>query len=244
MRVGLAFALLGCLAVAGCVGGPATPTPAVVADTPSETPAASPTASPSSTPDTTRTPTPTGPTGTQSAIETASATATVPRGNASVEYVIRMDSLPDHVANVTIEFGGVYFSERSDDIDSCAGVQPPMDNRYDPTPTPLPTPAGACWDAGSASAVTFVSGDGERSLGTFEAPGRFDGGDMLVVRDVVVRLENGTAAKKVYDTDFNVARTEPATETVGLAVSISYDPDSTDRPWDYTVETSLFDPAD
>jgi len=235
MKRPFACAVLVCIAVTGCVGGPTTPTP---------------TAESTRSPTLSDTPTPTSSDGSETSVSTlttgesdGSATATTRPENVSVEYLVRVDSLPDHVANVTIEFGGVYFSEVPRDIDSCAGTTPPMDNQYDPTPTPLPTPAGACWGT-DAPTVTLTPEDGTRSLGRYEAPGRFDGGDMLVVRDVVVRFDNETVAKRVYDTDFLVARREPTTETFGLAVSISYNPSVSEAGWVYSVDASAFDPSE
>lgn len=223
-------AVLCCLAVCGCLGAPsATPTATGV---PADTPALTPT--PTAASNVTATPT-------ASAVPSGSDAPTTTGGNVSVAYVVRLDSVPAHVANVTVEFEGVYFAEQSDDLIGCAGVSPLMDNRYDPTPTPLPTPAGACQEF-PAPTVELNDTGVTHSLGTFEASGRFDGGHMLVVGDVRVVLANGTEPTQVYDTDFRASHRESRPEgTVGVGFTITYDP----RPGearDYVVGVDHFDP--
>ncbi|MFC7142611.1 hypothetical protein ACFQMA_22605 [Halosimplex aquaticum] len=243
------FGILLCLVVAGCIGGPGPSTPASGTETPAGgvTPTAETGDGAGSGVDT---PTPTPGSETSHRSTPAESTTSDGRsgtptaaGNVSVEYLVRVDSLPDHVANVTIEFGSAYFSEVPDDLRSCSGVEPLMDNRYDPTPTPLPTPAASCWEA-DAPSVTLAPGDGTRSLGRFTASERYSGGHMLVVRDVVVTLENGTAATQIYDTDFRaVYRTEPAAGRHGVGFTVDYDPTPGERR-DYVIDVDWFEPTD
>ncbi len=171
------------------------------------------------------------------------ATGTVTESDAlSVKYVVRVDSLPANVSHMSVDFS-VYFAEDVNSIRSCTGSVPLMDNQYDPTPTALPTPEGECHQGGRPT-VTLSPATGSQSLGTFTAPGRFDGAYMLSIHDVRVVLDNGTTASEVYDTDFRAhIGQEPASGTVGVAFTVEHGTDIY-RGADYLVTADVYEPGD
>lgn len=147
-------------------------------------------------------------------------TATAGSPGVSVAYVVRAGSIPDHVAHLYVDFA-VYFAARDDDVYPCTDDAPLMDNRYDPSPTPLPVPEGEC-ERFDAPRVDVAALDGLRTLGPFEASGTFDGGHTLVAHDVTLVLDDGTTATEVYDTDFRAVteRTAPA-GTHGVEIGVT-----------------------
>lgn len=204
--------LVGCLALAGCLGSPGFDSPTPAGDTPtsSETPHRS----------------------------------TPEAGNASVEYVVRSGRIASSVAHVYVDFG-VYFAERPDDIYACTDGAPLLDNQYDPTPTPLATPAGDC-HAFSVPRLDLAAINETRSLGRFTADATDTGAHTLVVHDVTVVLENGTTASKVYDTDFRaVTKRESPAGTHGVEIGV-VDGNRSDVPksLQYLVAVERFDPGD
>lgn len=217
-RLAVVGILLWSLAVAGCLGGPRIGTE-------------------------TEAPTPTEP----GEAPTESATPTTPRtdgGNDSVEYVVRPGSIADGIAHLYVDFA-VYLSEHSEDIHPCTDDAPLQDNKYDPTPTPLPMPAGQC-ERFDVPEIDFATLDGTRSLGRFDASATYSGAHTLVVHDVTVVLENGTTASDVYDTDFR-AVTEPATPSGAYGVEIGvtdYEGSDTSLRWRFGVDVERFDPTE
>jgi hypothetical protein len=173
---------------------------------------------------------------------TDSVTATPRPGQVSVEYVLRAGQIPDDVAHVNVDLA-VYLAERPDDIESCTAGAPLSDNRYDPTPTPLPTPAGQCTSF-TVDEVDVAALDSPRLLGPFEASATYSGGHTLVVHDVTVVLDDGTTVSDVYDTDFR-AVTERATPagTYGVEIGVS-DVGESDHSWRYEVGVVRFDPTE
>lgn len=162
---------------------------------------------------------------------------------AVVEYVVRAGPLPDTVRHVYVEFA-VYFAERPDDLVPCTDGAPLMDNRYDPTPTPVRTPAGQCASA-DLGRVDLVALESPRSLGELAVNGSVDGGHTLVVHDVTIVLQNGSTATAVHDTDFRAILDEsPPAGTYGVEIGVT-DFNSTDesRPWRFGVNVERFDPT-
>lgn len=201
----LLLALLGCVVLAGCLGGPGAG------------------------------PTPGGPT-------EATPTVTAEPEDVSVEYRLRAGSIADTVAHVYVDFA-VYFAEHPEDVYACTDDAPLMDNQFDPTPTPLPTPAGQC-ERFDVPRVDLATVNGTRSLGRFDASGTYAGAHTLVVHDVTVVLENGTTADAVYDTDFR-AITERSTPsgTHGVVIGVTdYRDSDRDRRWRFGVDVDRFDP--
>lgn len=203
----LALALLGCVALAGCLGGPgAGPAPGEPTDA------------------------------------TPTATGTAPPEDVSVEYRLRAGAIADAVAHVYVDFA-VYLAERPEDVYACTEDAPLMDNRYDPTPTPLPTPAGRC-ERFDVPRVDLAAMNGTRSIGPFDASGTYVGGHTLVVHDVTVVLENGSTAEDVYDTDFRTV-TEQArpSRTYGVEIGVTdHRGSEQDLRWRFGVEADRFDP--
>lgn len=179
------------------------------------------------------------PSTTGSGIGTATRTAGAP--GVSVEYVVRAGSIPDHVAQLSVDFA-VYFAERSDDVYPCTDDAPLMDNRYDPEPTPLPVPEGEC-EQFDVPRVDVAALDGTRTLGPFEANDTFSGGHTLVAHDVTLVLEDGTFATEVHDTDFRAVteRTTPS-GTYGVEIGVT-DYEGTDDPprWRFGIHTERFE---
>ena len=164
----------------------------------------------------------------------------------SVEYVVRPGSIPDDVAHLYVDFAA-YLAERSDDVYSCTPGAPLMDNEYDPTPTPLPEPEGACegFDAGRVDVAAL---DGPRRLGPFEADGRFTGGHTLVAPDPTLVIADGTTATDVYDTDFRAIteRTAPS-GAYGVEIGVTDYAGTDESPrWRYGIDVERFEatPAD
>lgn len=205
--------LLCCVAVTGCIGSPGPG-----AGTP--------------TPDPGTSETPTEP--------TTGVTPTTGE-SVSVEYVVRAGSIAETVAHVHVDFA-VYVAERPGDVYACTDDAPLYDNQYDPTPTPLPTPAGQC-ERFDVPEVDLASLDGERSLGEFDVDATYSG-HTLVVHDVTVVLENGTTASSVYDTDFRaVTEEEPPSGTYGVEIGVTdYSESDEDRSWRFGVLVDQFDP--
>lgn len=161
----------------------------------------------------------------------------------SVEYVVRSGSIADSISHVYVDFA-VYFAQHPEDIYACTNGAPLLDNKYDPTPTPLPTPAGQC-KRFDVPRVDVAALDGTRSLGEFTANGTYSGGHTLVVHDVTIVLENGTTASDVYDTDFRsvTERTTPSgTHGIEFTVTDYEDSDKSLR-WRFGVESEQFDPT-
>lgn len=162
----------------------------------------------------------------------------------SVEYVVRRSSMADSIAHVYVDFA-VYFVQHPEDIHACTNGAPLFDNEYDPTPTPLPTPAGQC-KRFEVSRVDVAALDGPQSLGEFTANRTYSGGHTLVVHDVTVVLENGTTASNVYDTDFRaVTERTPPSGTHGIEFTVTdYEDSSKSLRWRFGVESERFDPTD
>lgn len=174
---------------------------------------------------------------------TMSAASTTDHGTLSFGYVVRPGSVPDAVSHVYVDFA-VYLAERPDDIYACTDGAPLLDNQHDPTPTPLRTPAGQC-ERFDLPRVDLATLDGPRTLGRFTANASAAGAHTLVVHDVTVVLENGTAAPNVYDTDFR-AVTEAAAPsgTYGVEINVTdYEGSNRDVPWRFGVDVRRFDPA-
>lgn len=175
---------------------------------------------------------------------TAAGEPTTAGGEVAVEYVVRTGDLPASVRHVSVELA-VYFAERPEDVYPCTDDAPLMDNRYDPTPTPLRTPAGRCV-AVDLGRIDLAGPNGSRTLNRVAVNRSLAGAHTLVVHDVTVVLENGSAAERVHDTDFR-AITERAAPRGRYGVEISVrDYRGTDRdlPWRFGVEATRFDPAD
>lgn len=205
----LILALLGCVVLAGCLGGPgADPAPGEPPDA------------------------------------TPSATGTATPEEVSVEYRLRAGAIADVVTHVYLDLA-VYFAEHPEDVYACTDDAPLMDNRYDATATPLPTPGGQC-ERFDVPRVDLVAMNGSRTLGPFEASGTYAGGHTLVVHDVTVVLENGSTAEDVYDTDFR-AVTEQARPSGPYGVEIGvtdYRDSDQDVRWRFGVEVERFDPEE
>lgn len=202
-------ALLGCLLVAGCLGvsgvGSPTATPAEPTATPTGTATATPTATPPETPRPTR---------------------------AVASYAVHPGPVAEGVAHVYVAFA-LYLAERPEDVHACTDDAPLMDNRYDPTPTPLPTPAGECRRV-DAERVDLAALEGPRTLVRVETAGE-TAAHSLVVHDVTVVLENGTTARRVHDTDFR-AMTERQPPNGSYAVELGVvDRGSAGPDWRFEV---------
>ncbi|WP_255198177.1 hypothetical protein [Halorarius litoreus] len=159
----------------------------------------------------------------------------------SVAYVVRPGSIPDDVAQLSVDFA-VYLAERSEDVYACTTGAPLMDNKYDPTPTPLPEPEGAC-ERFDAPRVDVATLDGSRTLGPFEAGERFTGGHTLVAHDVTLVLDDGTTATDVYDTDFRAVteRTTPS-GTYGVEIGVTDYANEDESPrWRYGIDVQRFE---
>ncbi|MEF8884281.1 MAG: hypothetical protein V5A44_04055 [Haloarculaceae archaeon] len=157
----------------------------------------------------------------------------------AVEYLVTGGSFPDAFQSVTVEFE-VAFAQRADDLDYCIGGL--FSGKYEPTATPLPTPAGDCRSV-SGITVNLTGLDGTRSLGPFVAPGRFDGAHALVATDFVAVYENGTRVTDIDDIDFVVHRQEgrdPGYYGVQIGVTGETAPG---EPWRYAVVQRSFDPG-
>ena len=179
------------------------------------------------------------PTGTAggSGDETATPTPTPEPADLTVEYVIRPGAVPSEFQSVTVEFE-VVFAERASDLDRCIG--PLLGSKYEPTPTALPTPTGAC-QSQSGLSVDLTEIEGTETLGSFTVDGRFDGAYALVVRDVVPVFADGTAPTAVYDTDFR-AHTQRGRGSGRYGVEIGITDAGGGVPWDYAVYERSVDP--
>lgn len=210
----LLVVLLGCLVLAGCLGSSGT----------------APT---------------TGLVGEESPSVTSTASAVSPTesGTLSFDYVVRIASLPDAVSHVYVDFS-VYLAERPGDIQACTDGAPLLDNQYDPSPTPLPTPAGQC-EQFDVSRVDLSTLDGQQTLGRFTADASAAGAHTLVVHDVSVVLENGTPVSSVYDTDFRAVTEESAPSgTYGVEINVTdYEGSDRDLPWRFGIDVHRFEPS-
>lgn len=230
-RVAIAALILPLVVAAGCLQGPAaTPTgtasPADGDD--AQGPGATPTptepaesASPADSP-----PSPT---------EKSSSPGPV-RGNVSAEYLLAAGDISDRFESVTVTLE-VTFAEREADLRECVGLL--FGSRWEPTPTPLPTPVGGCHTSEPVT-VDLTELEDTRSIGVFTADGRFDGAHALVVRDVVPRYANGTAVTDLHDPDFRASHVEgPDGGRHVVTIGVTESRDSAD-PWKYVVshETS------
>jgi len=223
-----------CVALAGCAALPGLSTETPGAPTPTGTGAAGTAGTAQTTGITTGTGTAPPATGTG----TGTATATPRPENVTVEYVIRAGSVPAAFQSVTVEFE-VVFAERSSDLEECIGTL--LGSRYEPTPTPLPTPVGGCRSA-SGLRADLAALNGTETLGPFTVPGRFDGAYALVVRDVAPVYGNGTAPTAIHDTDFR-AHVQPGRGPGRHGVEIGVTIAAGDTPWTYAVVDRDFDPA-
>lgn len=157
------------------------------------------------------------------------------------EYDIDRGTVADTVSHVYVEFG-VYTAERASDVIPCTDGAPLMDNRYDPTPTPVRTPAGNCTSF-DAQRIDLTTLNGSRTLGPFRVPANRANAHTLVVHDVTLVLENGSTASAVYDTDFRaITETAPPSGTYGIEVNVT-DYGGTDRdvPWRFGISLSRVD---
>lgn len=232
--------LVGCLALAGCVSGPGTPTDGAGGSptpTPTQSPAGTVTPTAPSAPTDTETPTSTD---AEPSASTSTDAGTPPSPSTSipepvtVEYVVRAGSIPDEFDSVTVHFE-VEFAENRGDVRECTGTV--LDSRYDPTPTPLPSPTGECRTVEDVT-VDLTEVNGTHSLGNVTVPGRFGAEHALVVRDVVPVYENGTRVERIHDTDFRGPYRHGAGRW-GLEIGVSDAPD--DVGWTYQVDAELLD---
>jgi hypothetical protein len=204
----LLLALLACVVLAGCLGGPGADTPG-------------------------------GPTG-----ATPTVTGTAESEEVSVEYRLRAGSIADTVAHVYLDLA-VYFAEHPEDVYACTDDAPLMDNRYDATATPLPTPAGQC-ERFDVPPVDLAAMNDTRALGPFEASATYAEAHTLVVHDVTVVLENGSTAEDVYDTDFRAVtdRARPS-GTHGVEIGVTdYRGSDENLRWRFGVAVETFDPEE
>lgn len=171
----------------------------------------------------------------------ATPTVTAEPENVSVEYRLRAGAIADTVAHVYVVFA-VYFAEHPEDVYACTDDAPLMDNQYDATATPLPTPAGQC-ERFDGPRVDLTTVNGTRSLGRFNASGAAAGAHTLVVHDVTVVLENGTTANDVYDTDFRAVTERSAPSgTYGVVIGVTDHRGSDQVRWRFGVDLDQFDP--
>ncbi|MFB6151314.1 MAG: hypothetical protein ABEJ40_05855 [Haloarculaceae archaeon] len=235
----------GCLALSGCLGGLAfgstgsqdtpgsgspTLTPAPVDPAPTPTPTQARTPEPAITPVT-----PTGDPGLKG--------PRTDRGALSVSYVVTGESFPSNVSHVYVDFVA-YVTEKSDDVGPCIGTHSLYSNRYDPTPTPLPTPAGRC-EAFDAGRVDVANLAGATVLGPFEANATYSGAHALFVSDVTVVLDDGTEATDVYDTNFRAIEVSGRPDGMyGVSFSVT-DLAGTNATvaWRYDVDAEPFEPG-
>jgi len=161
---------------------------------------------------------------------TAAPTPTAEPEDLTVEYAVRPGAIASAFQSVTVEFE-VVFAERASDLDRCIGTL--LGSKYEPTPTALPTPTGAC-QSQSGLSVDLTGIDGTETLGPFTVDGRFDGAYALVVRDVVPVFADGTAPTAVYDTDF-LAHAQRGRGSGRYGVEIGITDAGGDVPWDYAV---------
>lgn len=162
-------------------------------------------------------------------------------GTLSFGYVVRTASLPDAVGHVYVDFS-VYLAERPGDIHACTDGAPLLDNQFDPSPTPLPTPAGRC-EQFDVSRVDLATLDGQQTLGRFTADASAAGAHTLVVHDVSVVLENGTTVSSVYDTDFRAVTEESAPSgTYGVEINVTdYEGSGRDLPWRFGIDAHRYE---
>lgn len=159
-------------------------------------------------------------------------------GVVSFEYVVRPGSLPETVGHVSVDFA-VYVAEHADDIYPCTDGAPLMDNQYDPTPTPLRTPAGDCTRFDVPRVDLADVGD-SHTLGPFTVAASRAKAHTLVVHDVTLILANGTTASAVYDTDFRaLTERSPPAGTYGIRFDVR-DNRGTDRDrrWRFSIEVT------
>lgn len=164
--------------------------------------------------------------------------------NLTFEYVVRRSSVPDSVEHLYFEFG-VYTAERKDDVLQCTDNAPLMNNRYDPEPTPLRTPAGQCTRF-DTQRIDLAAADGPWVLGPFTVPENRANAHTLVVHDVKLVLENGSTVSAVYDTDFRaITDKTPPSGTYGVEFNVT-DYEGTDRdvPWRFGIEVAQVDAGD
>ncbi|WP_435068143.1 hypothetical protein [Haloplanus sp. C73] len=166
------------------------------------------------------------PSGQPTPTETSTSTATPTP--VTTEYAVSVGSIPDEIRSVEVTLR-VVFVEREADIGPC--WRETFDGPYKPTTTPIAPPSGECYRSETVS-VDLTDLDGERSLGTFRAPGRFDAGHALVATNVTARHENGSVVTGVRGASgkrLSVVR-GPPTGPSRVTLSIeSY----RDRPYDY-----------
>ena len=118
----------------------------------------------------------------------AESSPTATADGAPVEYVVRAGEIPDEFGSVTVTLQ-VYFVEDTDDLGPC--YPDVFSGPYEPTITPLPTPAGHCHSSEPLS-VDLTEIDGEHSLGNVTAPSQASG-HAVIATDVEATHRNGTS---------------------------------------------------
>lgn len=170
---------------------------------------------------------------------TASASTT---GERSFAYVVRAGGIPDGIAHVYLDLA-VYLAERPGDVVACTEGAPLFDNRYDPEPTPVRTPAGDC-ETVEVPRIDLAAVNGSRTLGPFSRSDTYAGGHSLVVHDLTIVLENGSTATAVHDTDFRAVFEEsPAAGRYGVLIGVTDHRGAEGAPpWRFGIEVERFDP--
>lgn len=156
----------------------------------------------------------------------------------SVEYVVRAGSIPETFSAVEITFQAV-FVEQPTDLGSC--YPDVFTGPYQPTLTPLPTPAGECT---RSTPVTVDLADlaGPTSLGSATAPASTSG-HALIATDVTVRRDNGSRVESVKNIGGAelIRSPKPPDGRYGLEVEIRSVAE--ERDYDYWLVWEQFDPS-
>jgi hypothetical protein len=171
----------------------------------------------------TASPTPTAESG--SPMATADPTTPDPVG---VEYDVHAGTVPDDVRSVNVTLQ-VVFVERTEDVGPC--WRETFTGPYEPTITPIAPPRGECRRTATVT-VDLTDVDGERSLGRFTVPGRFDAGHALVVTNVTATYRNGTAVSGIRGATGKRANVETGRSAGSYRVTLALE-SYTDRAYDY-----------
>mgnify|MGYP006292230375 CR=1 FL=1 len=169
-------------------------------------------------------PTPT----TESGSPMATAEPTTTPEPVGVEYAVRAGTIPDDVRSVSVTLQ-VVFVERTEDVGPC--WRETFTGPYEPTITPIAPPRGECRRTETVT-VDLTDVDGERSLGRFAVPGRFDAGHALVVTNVTATYRNGTAVSGIRGATGKRANVVSGRPAGSYRVTLSME-SYTDRAYDY-----------
>lgn len=158
-------------------------------------------------------------------------TATTPGDGRTVEYAVRAGEIPDEFRSVRVTLQVVFVTD-TDDFGPC--YPEIFTGPYEPTITPLPTPAGECYRSETVT-VDLADLDGERSVSATVPDDAV--GYALLVTDVAAVDRNGTEVTTIKGIGGREVFTSSSLSDGPRTATIGIGPADPDARYDYWLLT-------